>query len=318
MSYSTATASAAANIALIKYWGKSDAGENQPATASLSIGLENLRTETTVSLAETDQIEADFNDDAKARLMGFVDAFRVAHNLTAPLHLHTTNNFPTATGLASSASGFAAITLALNALFELGLSNAQLSRFARRGSGSAARSIYGGYVEVVLEDDAYAAQIMPANDWPLDVLVAVTDAGPKALSSGDAMRLTAASSPFYPQWVASHEADMRVARQAVVSRDFQKLAEISEQNCLKMHATMLTSQPAIIFWQPATIAIMHLVRTLRSQGEPVFFTIDAGAQVKLICEPGHTARIHQSLTELPGVTEIISTTVNGTPRVTAT
>ena len=185
MKNASVTVSAAANIALIKYWGKVDLTNNQPATASLSIGLEDLRTTTRIEYAsgEADTFEADLSEAAQSRVIKFLDRVREMYGITSHLHIKTYNNFPTGTGLASSASGFAALILGLNGLCNLQLSKKVLSQIARLGSGSAARSVYGGFVEVVPSDNAYALPVIPADDWPLDVVVAITDESPKSLSS---------------------------------------------------------------------------------------------------------------------------------------
>lgn len=318
MSNSTATASTAANIALVKYWGKASIENNQPATGSVSIGLEGLRTTTTLEHAtgEHDTFDTELDDKARQRAVSFLDLIRQKHLITQRLHITTRNNFPTGTGLASSASGFAALSLAFNALFSLKLSKRALSRMARLGSGSAARSVYGGIVELIPSHDAYATPIATAEEWPLDVIVAVTEERPKAIGSTEAMIQTASTSSFYQSWLSSHSDDMTSAKQAIAEKDFGRLADTSEHNCLKMHATMITSAPPIIYWQPATIEIMHEIRALRSAGTPAFFTIDAGAQVKIVCLPSATDTIRQQLKAITGLKQVIVTRLGGSPSVT--
>jgi len=318
MRHSIATASAAANIALVKYWGKTSIGNNQPATGSVSLGLEDLRTTTTLQYiaGDEDTFDTELDDKARERVISFLDRVRHNHEITQRLHIKTSNNFPTGTGLASSASGFAALTLAFDALFNLKLAGSDLSRMARLGSGSAARSVYGGIVEIIPSDDAYAIPIAPADQWPLDVIVAVTEERPKAVGSTEAMILTANTSPFYRSWLRSHADDMIAAKEAIADNDFEKLADTSEHNCLKMHATMITSKPPVIYWQPATVAIMHEVRALRSAGTPAFFTIDAGAQVKIVCLPSATDLVRERLETIGGIRRMIVTKLGGSPRVT--
>ena len=318
MSNSTATASAAANIALVKYWGKASIENNQPATGSVSLGLEGLRTTTTLEYAtgDHDTFDTELDDKARKRAASFLDLVRQKYRITQRLHITTVNNFPTGTGLASSASGFAALSLAFNALFSLNLSKTALSQMARFGSGSAARSVYGGIVELIPSDDAYAIPIATAEEWPLDVIVAVTEERPKAIGSTDAMIQTASTSHFYQSWLSSHTDDMTSAKQAIAEKDFRRLADTSEHNCLKMHATMITSEPPIIYWQPATVEIMHEVRALRSSGTPAFFTIDAGAQVKIVCLPSATDTIRQQLKAITGLKRVIVTRLGGSPSVT--
>ena len=312
------TVSAAANIALIKYWGKKDGSGNQPATGSLSIGLEDLRTRTRISRtgAGQDTFATNLDDGAVSRMRSFLDDVRRTRNTKTHFHIETDNDFPTGAGLASSASRFAALALGLNALLELNLSDADISRLARRGSGSAARSIHGGYVEVVPGDDAAAQPVMPAEAWPLDVLVAITDNAPKPVGSTDAMNRTAGTSPWFPAWVASHEADMQTAKRAILEQDFMRLAEVSEHNCLKMHGAIMAARPPIIYWRPATVALIHKVMRLRDEGAPVFFTVDAGAQVKVICEPAVTEQALAEVQSAAGVSRVIRTCVGGAPRVT--
>lgn len=323
MDHRSATVSAAANIALIKYWGKtSDANghsspANLPATGSVSLGMEDLRTTTTLSFAEgaSDTFESSLDEAAQQRIVRFLDRLRERFDCRDHFHINTQNNFPTGTGLASSASGFAALTLAFNALLKLDLNETLLSQLARSGSGSAARSIFGGYVEVVLSDDAHAQQIIPAESWPLDIVVAVTNSAAKAIGSTQAMQRTAQTSPYYEQWLSSHSDDMQSAKNAISAKDFDRLAEVSEHNCLKMHATIMTAQPPVLYWLPATLAVMHEVTAMRAAGIPAFYSIDAGAQVKIICEPTATDTLLARLKDLAGVTNLIQTRVGGSPQV---
>ncbi len=316
MSASKVIVSAAANVALIKYWGKANTRGNQPATGSLSIGLDDLRTTTTLSFSASgsDTIHADLDEKSCQRLISFLDHARVTYRVDSHFEVTTHNNFPTGAGLASSASGFAAMAMAVDALLGLQLSPTDLTRLARTGSGSAARSVFDGYVEVVPEEDAYAAQIMPSNDWPMDVLVAVTDAGPKAIGSTEAMKITASTSDYYASWVESHADDIATAKAALAARDFEKLADVSEQSCLKMHATMMTSQPPILYWRPETLEIIERVRSLRAGGTPAFFTIDAGPQVKVVCLPEAAATVKDAL-DLKSVSQLIETKVGGQPTI---
>jgi diphosphomevalonate decarboxylase len=314
---SSVTVSAAANIALIKYWGKRDGVGNQPATASLSAGMDDLRTTTTLSFSDTPEhtFETALDLAATTRITRFLDVLYERFELSDRLHIETANNFPTGTGLASSASGFAALTLGVNALFNLALSPTILSQLARMGSGSAARSIFGGFVEVIPADDAYAQPLLSSSQWPLDIIVAVTNDAPKEISSTAAMLQTANTSPLYDTWLSSHPADMLQAKTALHERDFDKLAAVSELSCLKMHSAIMTSAPPILYWQPATIAVMHEVQRARSQGIAAFYSIDAGAQVKVFCEPESTSALLGRLTSINGVTRTLQTKVGGEPLV---
>lgn len=315
------TAVAHSNIALVKYWGKAPGPGNLPAVGSISIGLDALCTTTTVSLADgpCDSILFD-GDEAgtkTTRIADFLSLVRQLSGKDVRFRVETGNNFPTGAGLASSASGFAALALAVDRGLGLGLSGDALCRLARQGSGSAARSIYGGFVEMAAGEDATAWPLADASSWPLDVVVAITSEAEKATGSTEAMERSRDTSPFYASWVANHAADMDAARDAIGRRDFERLADVSESSCLKMHATIMASRPPVVYWSGATVDAMRRVRALRREGVAAFFTIDAGPQVKAVCEPGHGAAVAAALQEIPGVARTIVSGIGGTPTVTA-
>ena len=177
-----------------------------------------------------------------------------------------------------------------------------LARAAGRASGSAARSLYGGFVELTTSENSIEVDsVLAAGDWPLDVVVAVTADTEKLLSSGDAMIRSAGTSPFYKNWVSGQDHDLDVARTAVAERDFAALAAIAEHNCLKMHSVMWASRPPIVYWNAATIACMQTVRNLQADDIPVFFTIDAGPQVKAVCLPDSADQVRNALRNTDGV-----------------
>ncbi|WP_198413833.1 diphosphomevalonate decarboxylase [Cryobacterium algoritolerans] len=310
-----AFARAHSNIALVKYWGKRDETLNIPAVGSISITLDALSTGTRVTFdpgldANLRQDEFWLNGQLTQahRVSGLLDLVRERAGLTMRAVVTSTNDFPTGAGLASSASGFAALALAASAAAGLTLSTRELSMLARRGSGSAARSIFGGYVEMhtgTREDgrDAFAEPLLDAAAWPLCVVVAITDHAAKTVSSTHGMAGSRASSPFYPAWVDTGEQDLAEMRAAIVGRDFPRLGELAERSCLKLHALMLTSRPPLIYWNAGTVAAMHTVRELRDSGIPAYFTIDAGPQVKALCDPGDAAVVALALAETPGVLE---------------
>ncbi len=308
-----ATARAGANIALVKYWGKRDARLNLPAAGSISITLADLETRTTVSplpdLAD-DELLLDGQPASAGRIVPVLDRFRALSGCDLRCRVETSNSFPTGAGLASSASGFAALVVAADTAFGTGLDLARLSEQARLGSGSAARSIFGGFVEMaagcrVDGHDAVAHPLLEAAEWPLEVVVAITEAGPKSVSSTNGMNLTMSTSPYYSAWVDSVPADLDRARRAVVAKDFGVLAEVAEASALKMHASALAAQPGLIYWNPATVACLHAVRALRDAGTGVFFTVDAGPQVKAVCLPGQGARVADRLADVDGVVQVM-------------
>lgn len=308
-----------ANIALVKYWGKADLPGNIPAVGSLSIGLEDLATVTHMGLADGESDRVSVNGascgEAVSRVVDFLGLVRDTWDRQEYFAVETANNFPTGAGLASSASGFAALALGVNEQLSLGLSSKAISQLARQGSGSAARSVFGGFVEMKTGADAFASKIADATSWPLEVVIALTSTGPKDTGSTKGMELSKRTSPFYDAWVYNHETDLSLARTAVAEQDFQKLADVSEHSCLKMHGTMMASQPPLIYWTGTTVEVIHRVRALRAEGLPVFFTIDAGAQIKVVCLPGHARQLEEDLHGLPGVIDTIRTRVGGEPRI---
>ncbi len=312
-----ATAQAQPNIALIKYWGKRDTRRNLPATGSLSITLDALWTRTRVEFDDSlrhDELHLNGAPDPQtlARASACLDLLRRRAGTTARARIDTRNHFPTAAGLASSASGFAALVLAADAALGLGLDRRTLSMLARRGSGSAARSLFGGFVSMAAgqrEDgeDAFAEPLLDAAEWPLAVVVAVTSNTRKSVGSGTGMERSRLTSPFYPAWVSGATADLAAAHAAVRARDFAALAEVSEHNCLKMHAVMQASQPPLLYWSGATVDCLQRIRTLRERaGVDVFFTVDAGAQVKAVCAPGAATQVAAALAEIPGVDHVLT------------
>jgi diphosphomevalonate decarboxylase len=310
------TAIAGTNIALVKYWGKRGGPLNLPAAGSLSLTLRELDTRTTVRFdpqLDADRVRLngqDADDSTKRRVSGFLDIVRQQAGLSAHADVISENTVPTAAGLASSASGFAALALAASRAAGLELAPEALSVLARRGSGSAARSIFGGLVEMqagIRDDgsDAHARPLPEGDAWSLRLIVAVTAQGPKAIGSTEAMRRTAQTSPYYKGWIESVDGDLRDARAAIAERSLARLGAVAERSALRMHASALAADPPILYWSPATIAAMETVRQLRHRGIEAFFTIDAGPHVKVLCEPGHAPEIEEALARTPGVLRTI-------------
>ena len=309
------TAQAHPNIALVKYWGKQDKPGNMPATPNLSITLSKLSATTSVHDSERFefQLNGEVIEDLKVKRL--VDAMTREFNLP-PLGINSSNNFPTSAGLASSAAGFAALVTAIDAHCQLGMNQALRSEWARRGSASAARSVCGGFVALV-PPDWQAQSLAPSSHWPLEVVVAVTSHAAKGVSSTEGMERSRLTSPFYNQWLRSAGDDYAEASTAIAERDFTKLADIAELSCLKMHSLMLTSRPALSYWTPASLACMDRIRELRSHGEAVFFTIDAGPQIKAVCLPHSRLAVAEALAAVPGVLEILNCPLGEGARVLA-
>ena len=312
-----ASARARANIALVKYWGKRDAALNTPAVGSISVTLDALYTDTRVTFVPDLAADEFWLAGCRStvtrisRVLDLVRGHAAGSGLPAArlnAVVSSTNNFPTGAGLASSASGFAALAVAASGAAGLALPDRELSILARHGSGSAARSIFGGFAEMHAGtaadgSDAYAEELLDRAAWPLAVVVAITEHGEKSINSTIGMNESKATSPFYPAWLDSAGDDLAEMRAAIRDRDFARLGELSEYNCLKLHALMLTTRPALIYWNAATVAAMHAVRGLRAQGVPAYFTIDAGPQVKVLCLPGDAVAVQQAMALVPGVHE---------------
>jgi diphosphomevalonate decarboxylase len=314
--HARARARAGANFALVKYWGKADARLNVPGVGSISITLDALFTETEVALApelQSDELVLDGKrrDEDVPKISACVDLLRLEAGVETRVRVASRNNFPTGAGLASSASGFAALVRAAEAALGLKLSPRERSIVARQGSGSAARSVFGGFVEMHAGSardgsDSFAEPLLESTQWPLEVVIAVTAKGEKEVGSRSGMTRSASSSPYYAAWVEGQPPDLGAARAAIRARDFEALAEVAEHNCLKMHAAALAARPPLVYWNGATVECLHAVRRLRAAGVPVFFTIDAGPQLKAVCAPGARPEVERALGAVPGVLELLT------------
>jgi diphosphomevalonate decarboxylase len=308
-----ATAIAHPNVALIKYWGKQDVASNLPAVGSLSLTLGGLATRTTISFAAdlvTDELLINGQPDLVAlpRVTRCLDMLRQHAGTEMRAKIATSNDFPTGAGLASSASGYAALVTAAIAALEIDVDVAERDLITRIGSGSAPRSLYPGIVLLAKTADPSGMQchsIAAPEDWPLSVVVAVTTRQPKAVSSTGGMESSRIGSPCYQSWVDTHPADLAAAQEYIRQRDFEALAKLSEHSCLKMHAVAMSSVPPLVYWSAPTVACMQRIRELRSAGVPVFFTIDAGPQLKAVCLPAVMSQVHAALAEVPGVVDVL-------------
>lgn len=300
----TGKARAYTNIALIKYWGKKDEELILPMNNSLSLTLDAFYTETTVSFdpalqADTFLLDGQLqNTAATAKISRFLDLLRELAGTKLRAAVTSENFVPTAAGLASSASGLAALAAAGNAALQLGLDDSQLSRLARRGSGSACRSIFGGFVEWEqgTDDLTSLAHPLAANGFENDLamLFVLINDKQKDVSSRDGMRRTVATSAFYPGWLASLPEDLATIKQAIATQDFTALGRITEANGLKMHATTLAAVPPFTYWSPQSLLAMDLVRQLRATGTECYFTMDAGPNVKVLCRRQDEAAVQQA------------------------
>jgi len=306
-----ATAVAHPNVALIKYWGKSDTALNLPATGSLSLTLGGIRTRTRVSFdaaRSSDELVLNGQPESAslARISRCLDMLRNRAGVGYRALVETSNDFPTGAGLASSASGYASLVTAAAAALGLEKDTDLLHTVARIGSGSAPRSLHSGIVLLDAGASGTSCRMLagPA-DWPLRVVIAITSRAPKDVGSTGGMEISRDTSPYYQSWVSTHPDDLAAALEAVAGHDFDRLAGLAEHSCLKMHAVAMTSQPPLVYWSGATVECLQVVRQLRRAGVPVFFTIDAGPQLKAVCLPEAVTTVQAALREVPGVLDVL-------------
>ncbi|GAX02042.1 diphosphomevalonate decarboxylase [Secundilactobacillus silagei] len=296
------TAKAHTNIALVKYWGKLDDQLIIPQNDSLSITLDEFYTQTAVQFSPS--LAADkvvFDDQTLSatdslRVRTFLDQVRALAHIDYRASVTTQNFVPTAAGLASSASGFAALAGAASRAAGLHLNRQDLSRLARRGSGSATRSIFGGFVAWQQgHDDAtsYAYPIDEQPTWDIAVVALVLTAKQKKISSRVGMKRAVETSPFYPAWITASQTDFKTMKTAIETQDFELLGHTAEQNAMRMHALTLSSDPTFTYFNADSIKAMNMVRDLRLRGISCYFTMDAGPNVKIICHGSDAKRIAQ-------------------------
>ncbi|MFH1445363.1 MAG: diphosphomevalonate decarboxylase [Nanoarchaeota archaeon] len=312
-----ATAVANANIALTKYWGKRDSKLMLPQNGSISMTLEGLNTTTTVEFSlnyEKDIVvinDQEVTDESEIKKVSdHLGIVREMAGINEKAKVVSKNNFPTAAGLASSASGFAALSLAASKAVGLNLDNKELSILSRRGSGSATRSIEGGFVEWhrgEKEDgtDSFGEQIAPKDYWDFRMITTIVSTEEKKVKSRAGMAQTIATCPYYDKWLATVGDDINVMRKAIKSKDFTTVGQTAEHNSLKMHATMITTKPPIIYWNPATMSILHAIQDWREEDLESYFTMDAGPNVKVMCMAKDADELKTRLEQLPGVKEAI-------------
>jgi diphosphomevalonate decarboxylase len=313
----SATAVARANVALVKYWGKRDERLNLPAVGSISLTLDGLEAVATVTRAPERPERPRFLQDGRPvtgvageRMARFLDQLAAPGRGAPVLLTEVTANFPVGAGLASSAAIYCAVTAAALSVLGRRVGREALSGLARQGSGSAARSVFGGLVEwrrgsAPDGSDSTARQILAETGWDLAMLVAITSEEMKRTASRDAMRHVAETSPLYLGWLAAQEEDLAAMRRAIAARDLAGVGRIGEENCLRMHATGFAARPPVIFWTPATLAAMAAVHELRAAGTPAFFTIDAGPQVKVLCGAADADAVAARLRAVPGVLRVL-------------
>ena len=291
------------NIAFIKYWGKKNEDLILPQNNSLSLTLDAFYTETKVTFDENldeDILILDGEEEgpkALKKAQVILDLVREMAGIQTCARIDSKNFVPTAAGLASSASGLAALAGAASLAAGLQLNETELSRLARRGSGSASRSIYGGFAEWqqgTSDEDSVAVPVDDA-DWDIGMLFIIVDDNRKDVSSTEGMRRVVETSPYYEGWISSSVEDLAAIKTAIANQDLETTGEIAERSALKMHALNLSANPPFNYWSPDSIVAMRKVTELREMGYPVYLTMDAGPNVKLICKASQLEEIYAIL-----------------------
>ncbi len=303
-----ATAVANANIALVKYWGKRNKELILPFNSSISMVCDGLHTKTTVEFGDYDEDSIKINNEELQKdekdVLGHVERIRKIAGINKKAKVISEANFPVAAGLASSASGLAALTLAASKAAGLDLSERELTMLARQGSGSASRSIsegFGIWNKGEKEDgtDSFAETIAPKAHWPeFRMIACIVSEAKKATSSRAGMSQTVKTSPYYEGWLKTIDQDIENMKEGIKKKDFTLVGSTAEANALKMHATMITTDPSIIYWAPGTMEIMHSILQWREEGLESYFTMDAGPQVKILCLEKDLEEIQKRLSNL--------------------
>ncbi|MFH1978454.1 MAG: diphosphomevalonate decarboxylase [Candidatus Aenigmatarchaeota archaeon] len=319
-----ATAIANANIALVKYWGKRDKKLMLPNNGSISLTLGDLNTHTTVEFDpkyEKDVFILNGEELESASTLDHLDVIREMAGIKDKAKIVSKGNFPVAAGLASSASGLAALSVAGAKAAGLNLDKKELSILSRRGSGSASRSVEGGFVEWIKgekEDgsDSFGVQIADENFWKeFRIVTVITSTKEKKVKSRAGMSQTVATCPYYDGWLKTVNEDLDKVREGIKEKNFTKVGETAEYNCLKMHATMMTTKPPIIYWNDVTMRVIHSVMDWREEGLESYFTIDAGPQVKIMCLEKDVKEIGKRLSKIKGIEKVLVCKPGGEARL---
>lgn len=307
-----ATAIAPANIAFIKYWGKDDSVLRLPLNSSISMNLSGCRTTTTVEFFDSydkdvvKSVDEAFSDKEITRVSTHLDRLRAKAGNSKRAHVVTKNSFPKSAGVASSASGFAALTVAGAGALGLKLSEKELSILARLGSGSACRSIPDGFVEWVKGNSSqtsYARSFYPHDYWDVRDVV-VVESSQKEVGSTEGMDKIR-TSPFWGRRLRDIPDRIKRVKKSLERRDLKMLGEVIEEDCVSMHAVAMTQKPPLFYWSGITAEIILAVREWREEGLSVYFTIDAGPNVHLICEARHEEVVVKKARTLSGVEQVI-------------
>ncbi len=307
------TAVAPSNIAFVKYWGRKDEVLRLPENGSISMNLSTLLTTTTVEFGDFENDHVSFNGKIEElennRAIKHIDRIRKLANLHKKVKIITENNFPTGTGLSSSASGFAALTLAASSAAGLKLSKKELSILARQGSGSACRSIPDGFVEWKdgdTSEESYAESIFPPDYFQIADVIAVVSTERKFLATSEGQK-SARSGIFFEKRLEGIPEKINNVKRLIEERNFSEFGDLVEREALEFHSILFTSNPPLFYWTPGTVAVMKYVQSLRRDGLECYFTINTGQDVHVICKQEDAEKVAEKLKELP---EVIKTITN--------
>ncbi len=307
-----ATAIAPANVGLIKYWGRKNEELKLPENGSISVNLSNLKTTTTVEFCEEQRADDVIINgvrvaDESSRVIKHVDRIRKLAKINTRVKVISQNNFPSSTGLSSSSSGFAALTVATVKAASLDLSQKELSILARLASGSACRSIPDGFVEWLpgaANETSYSKSLFAPDYWKISDVIAIVSDGAKEVSSTEGQKLVG-TSPFYPTRLSHISEKIKLIKKFIKEKNFTSFGELIETEALELHAIMLTSNPSLIYWTPGTLKIMKVVKKWRLEGLQVYFTINTGQNIHLFCELENEKRLVSELKKISDVKDII-------------
>jgi len=313
------TAIAHPNFAIIKYWGKANSKTNTPAMNSISLTIDSLTSTTKISINKGSKRNIWLLNGKEQNDLGRINpVLKYLNNISRNNHgciIKSENNFPTSAGLASSASGIASLVTAYNHFFELSMNFDQLVQASILGSGSAPRSLLGGFVILDVEDQIFTQTILEPDEWPLSIIICITDDNEKTISSREGMEISRHSSPIYLSWLDTNKKDIEIAKSAIAEKNIKRLGEVAEKNCYFMHKVMKTSSPPIKYMTDRTKNCIKEINSIRENGVDLFFTVDAGPQVKVVCRPDDINLVKERLQNKPYVLNLIEANIGSGARV---
>jgi diphosphomevalonate decarboxylase len=307
-----ATARAHSNIAFVKYWGRKDELLRLPSNGSISMNLSNLFTTTTVefnpSLTQDDILVNGVRDnEINRRVSKHVDRIRKLAHKNIYAKIISKNSFAASAGMASSASGFAALTVAGLAAAGISLSEKETSILARQGSGSACRSIPDGFVEWLdgeTSEESYAHSLFNPAYWDICDLVAVLSKEKKDIPTSIGQQ-SVSTSIFFQTRIAQIKNKIKKCKELIEKKDFDNFGKLIEMEALELHSIMLTSWPSLIYWEPTSLSVMKTVKKMREEGILAYFTIDAGPNIHIICQKKDTNLVEPRIKDIIGVSDVL-------------